>query len=951
MDEIFTKVSTKKLILHKEINDQDIVLIMTYNKILLFDRNDLSNDLTSYQVIFNGQISRTTICDSSLRFTPHSYDVIVYPYLVNFTYEQMSQEPLELVISRNFFLERNIQNKCSLIIKLEKDLLNEYYITYYIHNRIIENVKNGRKEIKGNMLLSILLNNERRKIIEDMNKKLESLKGDVVLLKEDFNVNVSTLLKDNVKLYNYQEEDVKWMLNIKNKVEKGDNNLIYTVTKSIPVMNNNFIYNKGMLEPYSREILEKSKYTNIITYRGGNIVSEVGLGKTLINLCYIFVNSESKRNIYDRYVLNSGKCSYLYKRGKHKGKMCDKECINERLHCKLHKNTLFIDKPHLIFRNLEEFDIKQFIRTDGLIKTNASLVISPNHLCDQWVKEYYEKFQNNKRVVIVITLDQFKGLQLSDILFADIVVISYQLLLNINNKIKHNVNYEYIMSNYIMSNYDKMRLLTNTKISSFKAFYWENIILDEVHEVSNIYNGYKLKSIIDDIQSTCVWNVTGTPFPNGINSFIDLMHFSTSYKIFLPRNKNIDVSTITNGGLNDELIEICFKLFRRNTKKSVSKELKTNKINENVLKLKFTSQERNLYDSYKQNIRGSFCDFLIKICCHPELYNDTKEMIKNCKTLDEIQEVVLKHNKRKIDALKVTIQSLEKNIKTFESMLVNEYDQHVIENINTKISSTKKRLTNDKKTLSDITRTYQFLKKAIDELKNNNETLSCPICLDDIPEKEMTVTVCGHKFCWDCIYQNYKHNSQSRQFKCPFCKTIMDAKDVYTISESKGVNMGLRNELNSIINDVKSTKIGNIIYFLKNEIEKRDKIILFSQWDELLHKVGNKLSDYNLKISYCNGTVYQKKRAIDEFKNGETNIIMLSSRNAASGINLTNANKIIFLEPVYGTSEYRQDIEYQAIGRADRIGQKGEITVYRFIIRDTIEEDIIENNISIRQIT
>jgi SNF2 family DNA or RNA helicase len=78
-------------------------------------------------------------------------------------------------------------------------------------------------------------------------------------------------------------------------------------------------------------------------------------------------------------------------------------------------------------------------------------------------------------------------------------------------------------------------------------------------------------------------------------------------------------------------------------------------------------------------------------------------------------------------------------------------------------------------------------------------------------------------------------------------------------------------------------------------------------------------------------------------KSNDVNIILLSSRNAASGINLTAANKIILLEPVYGTKEYRYNIESQAIGRADRIGQKRPIDVLRFIIKDTIEEDIFNN--------
>lgn len=72
---------------------------------------------------------------------------------------------------------------------------------------------------------------------------------------------------------------------------------------------------------------------------------------------------------------------------------------------------------------------------------------------------------------------------------------------------------------------------------------------------------------------------------------------------------------------------------------------------------------------------------------------------------------------------------------------------------------------------------------------------------------------------------------------------------------------------------------------------------------------------------------------------------MLSSRNAASGINLTIANKIIFLEPIYGNTEYRKNIESQAVGRADRLGQKRPIEIHRFIIQDTVEQDILDNSV------
>ena len=103
------------------------------------------------------------------------------------------------------------------------------------------------------------------------------------------------------------------------------------------------------------------------------------------------------------------------------------------------------------------------------------------------------------------------------------------------------------------------------------------------------------------------------------------------------------------------------------------------------------------------------------------------------------------------------------------------------------------------------------------------------------------------------------------------------------------------------------------------------------------------LDKCNINTSWVKGSVYQRKNAIETFSNlkSNTNIILLSSKNAASGINLTAANKIILVEPVYGTMEYRKDIENQSIGRCARLSQKRQIEVIRFIIKDTIEEEII----------
>ena len=115
----------------------------------------------------------------------------------------------------------------------------------------------------------------------------------------------------------------------------------------------------------------------------------------------------------------------------------------------------------------------------------------------------------------------------------------------------------------------------------------------------------------------------------------------------------------------------------------------------------------------------------------------------------------------------------------------------------------------------------------------------------------------------------------------------------------------------------------------------------------LLQKIGNILSEYGIKNVYCKGNVYQRDKAIREFNmNDNIKVIMLSSDSAASGINLTKAKRVVFVDQIYGSYEYRYNTRWQAIGRVYRLGQVNNVKVVQFIIKNTIEEEIYENNVA-----
>jgi SNF2 family DNA or RNA helicase len=934
----FTKICSKPVKLHKPIPDDKIRLIYgEFKRLHIISQEDFDN----FQGAYN--MPKTVYIDHLLRFTYYNMECMVYPYLTYLSQEEMLTDFNERMLKRNYFITDEYKHT-SIIIKLEKPSDSTYCMSYYINNSIIDNIYKGKKETKLYIFTELITTQLKSNIIEDNILALKTLALPPSNKKSSkkFIIN-KNILKTDINLYEYQKRDLIWMQDIEQKIQKQQNVIKYKYNLIYPLLNNKFVLLNHNIFPswLLQETPEFMKSIINITYYGGNLISKIGLGKTIISLYNIFESAYTNRAKYEKFVSFSDKCNYMYKRGKKKGESCCKNvCLNE-LYCTEHKTSIFIDKRVLIYQNTNEFKVENFLE-NNLIKTNASLVICPNQLCDQWINEYYDKFINDKRVILIVTRDQYNNITLGDILFADIIVVSYQFLLNIhNNSPNNNVQSKFVIENEVID------LFNSKELTNFHFFKWEKIFLDEAHEIKNMAKGGILKNIISKFKSNFKWNVTGTPFANGMNGFLHLLSYNTNYDESHKNVDFLDTYEIVSSGIRKELVLSCKHLFRCNSKESIVEEYKGNIIKEHIKKLDFTVQERNIYNSYLEGTKNKYADFLIKLCCHSELNADTKTLIQNCKTLDEIQKTVLEINKIKLrdnqKELNNVIAELEKEEHLLETMLERRQENNV-EQIKANIANLKRKKTSLTATCSSLERTFNYLNSEIKKLQESTMDLTCPICLDDIEQSTLTITKCGHKFCWDCLFETFNIKSSVSDFKCPTCNGLLNQNEVYRVDEKENVQD--ETELTSIIQKVKSTKIGNIVHFIKTSLSACDKVIIFSQWDEMLHKVGNILQDYNINLVYCNGSVYQRKRAIQLFSTDPNiNIIMLSSRNAASGINLTQANKIILFEPVYGSSDYRKEIESQAIGRSDRIGQKRPIDVYRFIIKDTIEQDIVEGNI------
>eukprot|EP01094_Clydonella_sp_ATCC50884_P020251 TRINITY_DN4167_c0_g1_i1.p1 TRINITY_DN4167_c0_g1~~TRINITY_DN4167_c0_g1_i1.p1 ORF type:complete len:754 (+),score=232.42 TRINITY_DN4167_c0_g1_i1:2-2263(+) len=135
------------------------------------------------------------------------------------------------------------------------------------------------------------------------------------------------------------------------------------------------------------------------------------------------------------------------------------------------------------------------------------------------------------------------------------------------------------------------------------------------------------------------------------------------------------------------------------------------------------------------------------------------------------------------------------------------------------------------------------------------------------------------------------------------------------------------------------TKIGEIVAYL-DRVQKDEpgaKVIVFSKFERLL-SVIERHAGASERFASCKGTAKQRVAALESFKNGRAQVLLLSLKNAASGTHLTVATHVMLLDPVSGSKSDAQATDSQAIARAHRLGQEKQVTVVRFIVMHTIDQ-------------
>lgn len=138
--------------------------------------------------------------------------------------------------------------------------------------------------------------------------------------------------------------------------------------------------------------------------------------------------------------------------------------------------------------------------------------------------------------------------------------------------------------------------------------------------------------------------------------------------------------------------------------------------------------------------------------------------------------------------------------------------------------------------------------------------------------------------------------------------------------------------------DGTSAKFDELLDLLETLRAEGHKALVFSQFTRMLKIVRETLDARGIPYEYLDGQTRDRQARVDAFQeNPDTPFFLISLKAGGVGLNLTAADYVIHIDPWWNPA-----VEMQASDRAHRIGQEKPVFIYKLIVKDSVEEKILQ---------
>ncbi|KAJ1308393.1 hypothetical protein OPQ81_004099 [Rhizoctonia solani] len=234
-------------------------------------------------------------------------------------------------------------------------------------------------------------------------------------------------------------------------------------------------------------------------------------------------------------------------------------------------------------------------------------------------------------------------------------------------------------------------------------------------------------------------------------------------------------------------------------------------------------------------------------------------------------------------------------------------------------------------------------KRNLDLSGHITEAMVCRLC-NDLAEDAIQ-SRCKHTFDRECIKQ-YLNTAIEQQPACPVCHVpiSIDLEGPALEQDEEATARARQGILGRL--DIDSWRSSSKIEALVEELDtlrRQDatiKSIVFSQFVNFLDLIAFRLQRAGFLICRLEGSMSPEARnnTIQHFMNNvEVTVFLVSLKAGGVALNLTEASRVYLMD-----SWWNPAVEYQAMDRIHRLGQKRPVQAIKLVVEDSIESRIVQ---------
>ena len=222
---------------------------------------------------------------------------------------------------------------------------------------------------------------------------------------------------------------------------------------------------------------------------------------------------------------------------------------------------------------------------------------------------------------------------------------------------------------------------------------------------------------------------------------------------------------------------------------------------------------------------------------------------------------------------------------------------------------------------------YRYLERSVEQ-KHCQKIIDARI----FDERHMFSDEYYRKILENLNERGIKENNISAISLFTLSRLLSDSSEVLLRSNSETVNKIFNNY---VVENEKNPKLVEVQNILE---ELNQKTIIFTCFSTVAEMINNFLFNNGYETYITTGKTSNNEEIIESFKNSpKRNAILVSTDVSKYGLNLQFCSNIIHFDLPFTYSELKQ-----RNGRIDRIGQQNIPNVFYLIVKDTVDENMVE---------